>query len=108
MPQLTGARLLVTSTQWQQRETPVEAVGLACHSSHGPALFLTERYAAHEIHLGIGNATLPTLREARGVDACLAHVPEFHGAGLVGMSLECPAAGRCSALILGAGGTQAL
>lgn len=82
--------------------------GLACHPGAGSdKLLIAEKYSLYELDLG-STAQVSTLRPA--LSECLAAAPDFHAAGIQGVSLECsPDRKRqCTAVLFGAAGQGAL
>jgi len=102
---LTGLKIDLNAS-WPNLFSSLTPTGLACHSSFGSTLLVTERFAVHKILLNVGNASL--VERSDRVHRCLSHVPEFHTTGLAGANLECSNEKSCNAILLSGDGNQAL
>jgi len=134
VPFVGGARRILGPGQWPRRPLvpPPQPRGLACNvgldsnpTSTVTTFLLVEHLAVYEVVVSnevergasrAHNASfkVPLAMPADAVERCLARFPEFHSAGLAGISLEClppsPLARRrrCVAVILGALGDRVL
>lgn len=114
--------VVLHAAAWPRARFATRAI--ACHPAIWPAAFVAERYAVHELRLGVDDtdgAACPGLTRAAYVG--LAHASflgsdrEFQAGGLRDLSVDCrgvdasgPAGARdrCATLLLGADGQRAL